>query len=275
MKIFTLAFMLISMAPCIGQTWIGKVTDLKDNKALAYVNIGVVGKSLGTVSDEYGRFKIELPELEAKDSLRFSICGYRAVSYSVSDLNSKFPNGKMEVMLKEKIIQIPEVTIRGEVKEKILGNKSGNRGMSGGFTSNQLGCEVGVRINIKKSPTYIRNFNFQIVKNVFDTLFFRVNIYNLKDGFPNQNILPYPIYYTTVARNGIISIDLTPYHIIVEEDFFISLEWVKNFSNKELKNGLFFTVRFGGATTFYRHASQDEWKKLSPISLRFNTLAKF
>ena len=259
----------------MGQTWTGKVLDINDKKALAYVNIGVVGKSLGTVSDENGCFEIDLPELEAKDSLRFSICGYQAVSYSVLDLKNKFPKGIMEIQLKEKIIQIPEVTIRGKVKEEILGNKSGNKGISGGFTSNQLGCEVGVRINIEKSPTYIRNFNFQIVKNVFDTLFFRVNIYNLKDGFPYQNILPYPIYYTTVASNGLISIDLTPYHIVVEEDFFISLEWVKNFSKKELKNGLFFTMRVGGSTTFYRHASQDEWKKLSPVSLRFNTLAKF
>ncbi len=273
---FCLLLFLFSIYEISGaQIFSGTVISKTDSNGLAYVNIGVIGKGIGTVSDETGNFLISLPESTGEDSLRFSICGYQSQSFKISELAKCFPDGKMKVALSEKIIHIPEVIIHGNMTDEILGNRSVNRGITGGFSSNQLGCEMGVLIKIKKAPTFVKNLSFFITKNIFDTLFFRINVYSVKEGMPYLNLLARPVYYNTTLKYGEITVDLSPYNIMVEDDFIISLEWVKNFNEKKVKEGLFFALRMGGAPTLYRHASQDSWKELQMVSLRFSTLVRY
>jgi hypothetical protein len=66
------------------QVFEGIVKDAKTNLPLPYVNVGIIGKSVGTVTDSTGRYKLNLANHDA-DSLKLSMIGYAAQTYQVAD----------------------------------------------------------------------------------------------------------------------------------------------------------------------------------------------
>jgi len=63
---------------CLGQyELLGQVRDQNSGESLPFVNIGLIEKNIGTVSDDSGYFVLEIPEKISKESLlRFSMLGY-------------------------------------------------------------------------------------------------------------------------------------------------------------------------------------------------------
>jgi len=59
----------------------------------------------------------------------------------------------------------------------------------------------------------------------------------------------------------IVKIDLDPYDIYVEDDFYVSLELVKRFNDQPI--GLVLAASDGQAGSFRRYASQGTWGKKS------------
>ena len=53
----------------------------------------------------------------------------------------------------------------------------------------------------------------------------------------------------------VVSVDLTPYEIYVEDSFFISLEWIEDIGIE----GLWFSAGMLGKSLFARATSQDRW----------------
>lgn len=250
----------------------GEVIDKKTHEPLPYVNIGIEGKNVGTVSNVNGKFTISLRSTYDYDTLKFSIVGYESKAFIISELKKEFiEDGKLVVSLKQNTTTLREVVIneKRRIRTKTLGNVNKGDNITAGFYSKNLGAEVGTIIKIKKSPTYIESFSFHIAQNTFDSLFFRLNIYNLKDGIPNENILKKSIYINTDIEKGSVTIDLEQYNIIVEEDFFISLEYIEPLSNEE-GNILTFSSGIFNNTSFERFTSQGEWKKVDLVGLGFN-----
>jgi hypothetical protein len=69
------------------QTYSGNVLNEK-KEPLEYVNIGVIGKDIGTVSDVNGHYNINVgPEFD-NDSIRFSYTGYTPVSIKMADFKN-------------------------------------------------------------------------------------------------------------------------------------------------------------------------------------------
>ena len=62
-----------------------KVLDAETRQPLPFVNIGVLNKNLGTVSDEYGDFLLELNPEFLLDTLRFSMIGFGRKVFVVQD----------------------------------------------------------------------------------------------------------------------------------------------------------------------------------------------
>src|SRR5688572_9374538 len=83
------------------------VTDKSTNEAIGYVNIGIVNKNIGTVSDSEGKFKISLSEQNDNDSLRLSIVGYKSRQFKVSDFKTMICNDR-EIKLEEEITKLSE-----------------------------------------------------------------------------------------------------------------------------------------------------------------------
>ncbi|MEA3286822.1 MAG: hypothetical protein U9Q77_05560, partial [Candidatus Marinimicrobia bacterium] len=66
------------------------------------------------------------------------------------------------------------------------------------------------------------------------------------------------------------TIDLTPYHIVVQDNFVISLEYVKELGEGklQLKTGIL------SGKTFFRKTSQAEWHS-APLGLGMSVLIRY
>lgn len=246
----------------------GNVFDSKSKEALAYVNIGIADKGIGTVSDINGNFSINLPDSLDNQLLKFSYIGYKNRSFTVAD----FKKNSTAIALEENIFSLKQVVIKPKVyKTKILGNKNNNKSAMAGFKSNDLGSELGTIMKIKKSPTLIENVNFNIASNEIENVKFRVNIYSMKNGRPDSIILNEPIYISTSLKSGTLTIDMKKYNLWVETDFMVSLEWIENYETTKL----YFCVGLMDSNSLWRKTSQDKWQKASPIGIGFNSTVTY
>lgn len=268
-KIFAAIFLLITCTCCYAQLISGKIKDAKTNETLPYVNVGIVGKGVGTVTNIDGDFKLSLTGHES-DSLRISMLGYRAQSFLIADLQKR--SGVLSISLDPNNIQLKQVNIGNrKYKESILGNTTKSQSVRAGFTSNYLGNEIGTIIKIKRAPTYLKQFNASINENMSDSVMLRLNIYSVKDGLPDKNILQQNIFIKIHKGDDHISVDLTPYHIIVDDKFFIGVEWVKDSSG----HGLKFSASFLSGAIISRETSQAKWEKIGIAGVGFNVLAEY
>ncbi|MDG1477043.1 MAG: carboxypeptidase-like regulatory domain-containing protein [Vicingaceae bacterium] len=272
MKNIIIILLLISSSPYAQEVYNGKIIDKNSKESLPYVNIGVVGKNIGTVSNYNGDFQIEVDKKYHNDTLKISMIGYKSLTFNVSNFKALIRKNSILQMEKE-ITELKEFVVSSKgLKEKILGNKTTSKTVSLGFTSNNLGNEIGVKIKIKKSPTYLKDFNVSIVKNEFNNLKFRLNFYDVKDGKPNKSILKENIIVTSTKKEGVLTVALDKYNIVVYNDFFVTLEWIEDLGDKE---GLTFSAGFAGSATVVRSTSQDNWEKIGAISVGLNVTAEY
>ena len=64
----------------------GKITDAEFIEALPYVNIGIPGAGIGTVSDEQGYYLLEIHPDKVNDSIYFSMVGFAFQSFKIDQI---------------------------------------------------------------------------------------------------------------------------------------------------------------------------------------------
>lgn len=243
----------------------GKIVDSL-NMPIKYANIGVKSQNIGTVSDENGNFNLNVSTLKEDSKITISNISYKAKVYILKDFISLITT-KKQIILEENYQEIEEVIVTSKrLKKDNLGNKTTSSLIEAGFKNNSLGSEVGIKIKIKDKPTYIDSFNFYITSCKYDSLFFRLNIYSIKDDMPYENLLSENIYFSTAIKKGKVSIDLTKYNIVVNQDVIITIEYIKELG----KGGLNFSGGLFGNKLYHRQTSFSEWKKTGTVSLGFN-----
>jgi len=94
----------------------GTIVDINTKKELPYANVSVLNKSIGTVSNEQGKFVLKLPFNELVDTIVISYIGYKNAFIPIKQLS--LSNNK--IYLKEDPFQIKEIIIRGNNAEVIL-----------------------------------------------------------------------------------------------------------------------------------------------------------
>lgn len=248
----------------------GSVKDAKTGETLPYVNVGIINGATGTVSNEAGNYAITLTGSES-DSLRFSMIGYKPQAFAVKELTTR--QGALNILLVPDVKQLAEVKVTNRKwKIGVLGNTTKSQSTSAGFHDNVLGHEIGVIIKTKRSPTWLKRFNASIVKNDLDSVKMRLNVYSVKDGMPDKNLLHDNIFVTVKKGQKAIDIDLTPYNIMVEDKFFIGLEWIRT----EPGHGLMFSAAlFFSSPIISRETSQAAWEKLGIAGVGFNVTAEY
>lgn len=262
LSIIVLCFLVIYSAKA--QSFSGKILNASDKSPISFVNIGIVGKGVGTVSDMDGNYRIVLHDSLMENYIKISAIGFKSRVYSVSDFTKK---GVYDLFLEEDIVLLQQVVVRPKVfKTKVLGNENNARSISAGFHSNDLGSELGVIMHIKKAPTFLENANFNVAFNDAGIVKFRVNIYHMKNGMVDSIILKKPIIVEIDKQTRILTVDLKPYNIIVEDDFLVSLEWIEGHGSDKIN----FCAGLMNGNTMYRKTSQDSWKKASPVGVGFN-----
>lgn len=274
MKRFSLVIFLIFFNSSFGlaQTISGKIIDANNKQELPYINIGIVGKGIGTVSDINGKFTIHLSDSINSETLKFSCIGYKSQSYIVREFIKKMNNNYILISLEPNTFTLSQIVVKPKIlKTKVLGNKNNNKSAMAGFKSNDLGSEMGTIMKIKKAPTHIENINFNIAKNEIQNLKFRVNIYSMKNGQPDSILLKEPIYVTTSITSGTLSVDMKKYNIWVDSDYLVSLEWIEDYS----PNKLYFCVGLMDSNSLWRKTSQDRWQKSTPVGIGFNSTVTY
>ena len=243
----------------------GRIIDAFTKEPLPFVNIGVLKKELGTVSNEDGFFFLEVPDLFAKETLRFSMIGFDERDFQVADLEAILLSNNT-LVLAEQTTFLEEVVLTAEKKwdTRVSGNSTTSKLLITGFTSNQLGNEIALFVKVKKTPAYIDGIQFSVVENIYPEVRFRVNVYSSDYRFPDENIMKENIFVTLKQSEGLISVDLKEYDILVDDDVFISLEWIDEDLGSE---GLWFSAGVFGKSIYARSTSQAEWKKQRGLSL--------
>ena len=243
----------------------GRIIDAFTKEPLPFVNIGVLKKELGTVSNEEGFFFLEVPDLFAKETLRFSMIGFDERDFQVADLEAILLSNNT-LVLAEQTTFLEEVVLTAEKKwdTRVSGNSTTSKLLITGFTSNQLGNEIALFVKVKKTPAYIEGIQFSVVENIYPEVRFRVNVYSSDYRFPDENILKENIFVTLKQSEGLISVDLKYYDILVDDDVFISLEWIDEDLGSE---GLWFSAGVFGKSIYARSTSQADWKKQRGLSL--------
>jgi len=254
----------------------GKVYNSETEKPISYVNIGILGKNIGTVSDINGNFGLILIPNNSNDSLRISCIGFQPKTYLISDLvNSSANKTSVDIYLKPITYDINEVIIKGlEPKLRTLGNPIRDNNNIRIQTDSLLGSEIGLTIRVPKRNKYykLKNFKINLTEIESDTEV-RLNVYNLVDTKPSEIILQKPIFITIPKGADILTLELSEYDIIVDNDFFISIENFKGIpsEDKRLKfNGVY---GLGNTETYFRKVSQGDWEKIPLVSIQFEILA--
>jgi len=240
----------------------GTVSDADTKLSIPYVNIGIQKLGVGTVSNQDGVYQLRAESKE--DLVVFSSIGYEVLTIPIGDL---YQNGNIELSPKKYPMRTIEITAsKLESKDEIFGVKNKKRGLSIGFGSRQLGTEVGALIPIKEK-TYIKNANFVLNHAKGDSLLFRVNIYNYESDQIGEKILKEDIFIHTKQRKGVISIDLIPYDLILENDVLLSLEWLQDDLGQGNSDITFDTKKSGKLRGVYvKRASLGEFELMGHIN---------
>ena len=258
-KAVLLIFVLFSSIPVYSQSLKGKVLSKSTNAGIGFVNVVIVGKNIGTVSDEDGNFTIEHVNLFDSDSLRFSIIGYESKNLSVLQFKE---DSVKKVFLDLKIYKLLEVNVvhkKGrKPKEIIIGTPVVSNDLKSGFENNDLGSELGIKVHVKQ-PVLLKDLNLNVATCTFDSVTYRLNIYQSVNQIEYKNILTEPIYisFSKDKIMNVITYDLRRYSIIVEGNILIALELYKDLGEGSL---LFHTEFFTGFT-FHRKTIEGNWTK--------------
>ncbi|ASV31130.1 carboxypeptidase-like regulatory domain-containing protein [Maribacter cobaltidurans] len=261
----------ISIKPNAATEITGIVLDNKNDTPLPYVNIGILNKEIGTVTDTEGKFTLNLKEGFENDTIRISSIGYKPVEFLIRGIAQK--TRPISIKLKEQINELEEVVVSAKAfKKKILGNKTESKFISTGFSYDQPGAEMGVKINIRKTPTFVDAFNFNVSYNRLSSKStFRINFYNVENNKPKENILSDNILVSMEPEQvGKITVDLKPYNIVLNNDVIVSLEWVETERENKKDEAIFFSLGMFNSGTLFKKSSQSKFKKYNNMGVGFN-----
>ncbi|MBL6668818.1 MAG: carboxypeptidase-like regulatory domain-containing protein [Flavobacteriaceae bacterium] len=251
---------------------VGQVIDNITQEPLPYVNIGLVNENIGTVSDEQGYFQLDLEAREYnRSTLRFSMIGFETKNFNLQDFIQK---EILVIPLKEQATELKEVVVetkRTEFQTKTLGNKTTSKLIYVAFTSNKLGNEMGYIVRQRKRPMILKNFTISIVENEYGPIRFRLNFYSVENGLPTSTLLKNNIIIETDVISGIVTKDLSSYQIVIDEDFFVAIEWIEDLG----PGNLFFSGGFFGSPLIAREVSQGSWSKVGAASVGMNVEVRF
>jgi dienelactone hydrolase len=254
----------------------GSIQNEKSNEALAYVNIGVLNKDWGTVTNKDGEFELFLNESHNNDTLRISMVGFAPQSVLVKNVLNRKDGFK--ITMTEQISELEEVVVTAKKwKFKTLGNKTKSKFLGSGFAYDMMGSEMGVRINVRKQPTLVESFNFYISHNTLSAkAIFRLNLYKIKGGKPSENILQESILIPIESgQTGNISTDLKKYDIVLTDDVIATLEWVEVEGEVKTGQGVYLSLGLFTGGTYHRKSSQGKIKKLRGLGVGFNLDVKY
>jgi CarboxypepD_reg-like domain len=288
MKVIPLLFIIcVSAAQAFAQatsteniTLHGKVLDMETNLPLAYVSIGVLNKSKGTVSDTLGQFTFSIGSDNFSDSLQFSIIGYHSLRVEVRDF---IENADKSIRLTASVTQLPEVIFTSSsprINSEVIGRQGSGKLTQVSIhnktsTEETVGSEMGMLYKIDNDNTILKDFNFYISANNFNSIKFRINVYSVKNGLPDTLINKKQIFaILDNFKTGWTKIDLEEYNLIVRDGVIVTVQWVESRMEKKERPVTIVPVAMTlfSKNCYVRIASQDKWKRMGMSLSRYRCI---
>lgn len=247
----------------------GRVTDSLKTP-LKYVNVGVLNKYVGTVTNDKGIFKFNINNSMINDTLRISSLGYESEEILIKNIIS---NSKIDIILNNYTEELEEIILSSnQGKLRVKGKKKSKSKNEVFFAipkakNQNLGAEIGRKFSIgSKKESQLKEFKFFIKKNNFEKIKFRVNIYSINNKYPSKNLNKKNIYIDVKNKStGWIIVNLADYDINIKENIIITVEWIEG-SEGGNKLSLPMLIPSFGSVHYYKYGSQSKWKKYKMIS---------
>jgi hypothetical protein len=241
------------------QTFSGVITEVNSKVPISYASIGIMNTNSGTVANNEGYFSINISKFSENDTLRISAIGYENLDFLIKHCRSFIKLGGINLELNTKVNNIDEITITASKTKTIkIGNDIKASMIFGRFQDKNTGAEIGTVLKYqKKKKGQVKSFNINLHETINKYIPFRINLYSMKNGLPHKNILKKPIYTKGKIVNGYLSIDVSDLNIYIKGDSFLSIELIENINT----DGILFKAGYLKSKTYYRAASQDQWKK--------------
>ncbi len=270
------AIILIHLSGFGQQDYKGKVIDAQTGKPIPFVNIGILEKGIGTVSDEEGKFHLYLEPNSVAQSveLLFSSLGYKTLQIPLSSIPLVY-NEYPKFSMQPGVLELEEVVVSNKGERFIkdfIGYKNFGEQTFGYWKDNiALGAEIATKIMAKSGLRRLERFQFEVFHNPSDSLLLRVNIYE-DDGIlgrpgANLNKSGKNILVTVKATDKIIWVNLQPFDIYVNDDFIVSLELLKVYGDQEL--GLILGAALDRYGSYRKYASQDKWERIADQNMAY------
>lgn len=256
------AFLLLTATAQSQVLLVGEIFNKDTNEPLPFCAIGIPGHSIGTVANESGVFRITVAQKFADSLIVFSQLGFKPETLTVRQAG-----GIHQFFLEETPRELRMITItpRAGGKAVVLGNQTTTKTVSAGFASNVLGCMMAVPVLVKGKETLVKNLSVNVVESPFDSLIFRIRVFSMKpDGSPGTDLLDAPVIIRSTTRQGLLTIDLRAYQLVLNQNFFLAVEWIKDFGGT---SGLSFSSKLIKGETWYRKSGMDNWQRESRIGV--------
>ncbi|PRY08977.1 pimeloyl-ACP methyl ester carboxylesterase [Pontibacter ummariensis] len=277
-KLLLYLLLLLLHASAAGQNLLlsGEVVDRFQNKPVPFATIGIKGKGLGTVADETGKFSFNVPTTAVSDEEQVivSCVGYKNVETTVS----AFKQGHLQISLPPAQINLKQVTVKArKVKTRTFGRTgsatlmAANMFTESNLVSDELAKEQGTVIKLDEE-VLLRDFNMYVVFNRFKYVKFRLNIYSVSDGLPDQSLLKEDIVFDVTEPKGWVKVDLSKYHIFLEglDKVAVTIQWLKSEAIEGNRKSFGISaVPVPTHAILFRDKSQGKWKEVSPGHLSF------
>ncbi|MEM1123003.1 MAG: serine hydrolase [Bacteroidota bacterium] len=239
-------------------TYQGKILDAITQQPIEFVNIGIINNPIGTVSDESGKFSLK--KVPNGASIQFSSIGYESTTILATALTTNPTVYLQPVAYQTEMVNLnaqafgPEQKIGKEIKRKNT--------IWGLPFSHYLGSEIGTKIKINRE-TIIKSVHFGMHARSPDSILYRVNLYDFKDGKAGKNLITQNVYAYTHEIADYGKIDLSHLNIVVNDDVLLTLQIVKREAGFDEREYVMFRIRtwLYDNNIYYREASQTDFRK--------------
>jgi len=243
----------------------GTITDAHTGKGVPFANIGVVGKTVGTVADEQGHYQLPFVPALAHDTVRISSLGYAVQQLPLQQLAG---HPSRQLLPAAVALASVVVTSRNSFRRThILGNTGDSDASANTLSANDLGAQVGTIIHLAHHPARVLTANFNIARPATGTVTFRVNLYRLDSkGQPTaEKLLARDVLLTSPLNKGTLTVDLRADNVVVDNDFLLALEMLRwdGRTNPHAEVTFSAAVGYTNNQLYARPASQADWTRTS------------
>lgn len=223
---------------------------------LAFANIGIRGRNVGTTADEAGRFQLSIPAALSRDSVTFSALGYYARTVAVATL-AAHPDTLLVLPARPQALPDVSVKAAGQPRTQVLGKTRGSS-VSGFVVGKGGGAEIARLMQPRRFPVFLDQTQVYITRNQAPSFRLRLRLYarDPATGRPGADLLHESILIDSSLRQGWLTTDLRSYNLQLTEPFFVAYEWLEaDVNNPRIAiQG----VR-GDEAVFARAVSQGQW----------------